>query len=154
MKYSKSLLLMMIILPWFTVPFLGKDTFKRYLPAGLFISLVVQIVHSIAKQRRWWWWHEPSGGLAFIGGPYFVGTLWILKWTYGKFIRYMALNLAVHSMFTYVLVDWLRKARIVSLVRLQKIHLLLIFLLDALLLYGFQVLKEQIEMNEECSRIE
>jgi hypothetical protein len=38
-KYSKSLLLLMMILTWFTVPMLGKDAFRRYLPAGLFIFL-------------------------------------------------------------------------------------------------------------------
>jgi len=54
-KYSKSLLLLLMITPWFTVPLLGKDAFKRFLPAGLFISLVVRIVNFIAKKRRWWW---------------------------------------------------------------------------------------------------
>jgi hypothetical protein len=53
-KYSKSMLLLMIILPWFTVPLLGKNSFKRFLPAGLFISLVVRIVNFIAKKRKWW----------------------------------------------------------------------------------------------------
>ncbi|MED4455029.1 hypothetical protein [Metabacillus fastidiosus] len=154
MKYSKSLLLMMMILPWFTVPLLGKNTFKRFSPAGLFISFIVAIVHFIAKKRKWWWWYETlhpkvSWGFPLILGPYFIGTLWILKWTYGSFVKYMTLNLIVNSMFTYILVDLLKKTGIASLVRLKKIQLLFIFIVDALLLYSFQFLKEKIQLQRK-----
>ncbi|WP_235815154.1 hypothetical protein [Neobacillus vireti] len=47
MKYSKSLMLLMIILSWFTTLLLGKSSFKRYLPAGLFSTLMVRIVNII-----------------------------------------------------------------------------------------------------------
>lgn len=148
-KYSKSLLLLVMILPWFTVPILGKDTFKRFLPAGLFISLVVRIVNFIAKKRRWWWWYETlspkmSGVIPFMWGPFLVGSMWILKWTYGKFFRYMLLNLVVDGMFTYGLVYYLHKFGIASLVRMKKIQLMYVFIFEALLLYGFQFLKEKV----------
>ncbi|OOP67671.1 hypothetical protein BWZ43_14630, partial [Heyndrickxia oleronia] len=91
-KYSKLLLLLMMILPWFTVPLMGKDAFKRFLPAGLFISLIVRIVNFIAKKRKWWWWYQTlhpkiSGVFPFIWGPFLIGSMWILKLTYGKFFR-------------------------------------------------------------------
>jgi hypothetical protein len=148
MKYSKVLLLLMMILPWFTVPLLGKDAFKRYLPAGLFITVVVRIVNLVAKKRKWWWWYESlhpkiSGVIPFMWGPFLVGSLWILKWTYGKFTKYLLLNFVIDSIFTYVLVDWLRRSGIASLVRMKKIHVSLIFLIESLLLYGFQFFREK-----------
>ncbi|MCM3454568.1 hypothetical protein M3685_11500 [Heyndrickxia oleronia] len=148
-KYSKSLLLLMMILPWFTVPLMGKEAFKRFLPAGLFISLIVRIVNFIAKKRKWWWWYQTlhtkiAGVFPFIWGPFLIGSMWILKLTYGKFFRYMFLNLAIDGAFTYGLVYYLQKLGIASLVRLKKINLLLIFTVEALLLYGFQIIKDRL----------
>jgi hypothetical protein len=149
LKYSKSLLLLLMILPWFSVPLLGKDAFKRFLPAGLFISLVVRMVNFVAKKRRWWWWYETlhpkmSGVIPFMWGPFLIGTLWILKWTYGKFLRYITLNIIVDGAFTYGLVYYLQKFGIASLVRMKKTPLMFIFMVEALLLYGFQFFKEKL----------
>ncbi|WP_225985304.1 hypothetical protein [Priestia endophytica] len=58
LKFPKVLLSLMLILPWFSLPLLGKRAVKRYLPAALFISLVVRIVHFIAKRKNWWHWEE------------------------------------------------------------------------------------------------
>jgi hypothetical protein len=148
-NYSKSLLLMMMTLPWFTIPMLGKASFKRFSPSSLLISLAVQIVHFIAKKRKWWWWYEKihpkePGGLPFILGPYLVGSLWILKWTYGKFFRYMILNLIVDGAFTYGLTYYLQKFGIAALVRMKKIQLMYVFTIQALLLYGFQFFREKV----------
>jgi len=84
-----------------------------------------------------------SGIVPFLWGPFIVGSLWILKLTYGKFIKYIILNLIVDSIFTYFLVSWLRKLGIASLVRLKKYQLSLLFFLKSLLLYGFQFIKEE-----------
>ncbi|MBU5212666.1 hypothetical protein [Heyndrickxia oleronia] len=147
-KYSKSLLLMVMIFPWFLVPMLGKDVFKRYLPSGIFISFVVLIVNFIAKKRKWWQWYEVLSPkvtwvIPFTWGPFLIGSLWILKLTYGKFFRYMLLNLIVDGVFTYGLMYYFRKFRIFSLVQMKKIQLMYVFMVDALLLYGFQLLKEK-----------
>lgn len=150
MKYSKTLLLLMMILSWFTTPLLGKSAFKRYLPAGLFISLMVRIVNVIAKKRKWWWWYETlhpklPGEIPFMLGPFLVGSMWILKWTYGKFVRYVILNLAVDSMFTYIVVHYLTKFGIASLVRMKKIQLMYVLTVLSFILYFFQFLKENVQ---------
>ncbi len=146
-KYMKSLLLIMMIFPWFSLPFIGRRSVKRFLPAAFFISLVVTIEDVIAKKRKWWWWYEGihpklSGIVPFLWGPFIVGSIWILKLTYGKFTKYIILNLIVDSMFTYFLVDCLRKLGIASLVRLKKYQLSLLFFLKSILLYGFHFIKE------------
>ena len=153
MSYSKSLLVLMTILSWFSLLFFGKGAVKRFLPAGLFITLVVTIEDLIAKKRKWWWWYEKihpklSGIVPFLLGPFFVGSMWILKLTYGKFIRYIILNLMVDSIFTYFLVDWLKRLGISSLVRLKKYQLSLLFFLKSLLLYGFQFVKEKVSLKK------
>ncbi|WP_225985302.1 hypothetical protein [Priestia endophytica] len=76
-------------------------------------------------------------------GPYLIGSMWILKLTYGRFVQFLLLNLFVDSLFTFVLVDFFKKRGIVSLVRLKKWGLALIFFIDSLLLYGFQYVKDK-----------
>ncbi|NRG34979.1 hypothetical protein HRF63_24280 [Bacillus circulans] len=148
MRHSRELLVLMMFLSWFLLPLIGKDAVKRFLPAGLFIALIVTIEDIIAKKRKWWWWYEKihpklSGIVPFLWGPFFIGSLWILKWTYGKYFRFIFINLVVDSIFVYFLVDWLKKLGIASLVRLKKYQLSLLFFFKSLLLYGFQFVKER-----------
>lgn len=138
----------MMILSWLSLPLLKKSEVKRFLPSGLFMVLIVKFVNIIARKRKWWWWYEKlhpelPGVFPFMWGPFLIGSLWILKFTYQKFFRYMFLNLIVDSLFTFVLVDWLTKLGIASLVRLKKIQLSLIFLILSVVLYGLQMGREK-----------
>ncbi|NRG30115.1 hypothetical protein HRF69_23835 [Bacillus circulans] len=152
MKYSKTLLILSMIVPWVTVPLLGKNTLKRYIAASTFIALMVRLTNIVAKRRKWWWWYEKihprvPGDIPFMLGSFFVGSIWILKWTYGKFFTYMGINMAFDSMFTYVIVPYLTKFGIASLVRISKMQLMYVFTVLALILYAFQFLYEKIPFN-------
>ncbi|WP_458415140.1 hypothetical protein ACNQFZ_10345 [Schinkia sp. CFF1] len=149
MKYSKLFLALMMILSWFSFAFTDKESIKRFLPASLFMAIIVKVVNLIAKKRKWWWWYEKvhpsvSGVFPFMFGPFFVGSFWILKSTYGNFMRYMGLNLITDSAFTYVLEPYLQKFGIASLVRMKKIQLMYVFTVLAFLLYGFQLIEEKV----------
>ena len=148
MKYSKQLLVSMIIISWFSLAFAGKESIKRFLPASLFMAIIVRVVNIIAKKRKWWWWYEKihpsvSGSFPFVWGSFFVSSLWIMKFTYGNFMRYIGLNVIAHSAFTYVLEPFLQKFGIASLVRMKKSQLMYVFTVLAFLLYGFQLVKEK-----------
>lgn len=150
MKYSKSFLSLLLILPWITLPLLGKDAVKRFLPASVFISLVVKVESIIAKRRKWWWFYEKinpklSGEFPLIWGPFLVGSMWILRLTYGKFFTYLISNLIVDSLFVYPFTSFCKRLGLFSLVRLKKIQLSLLFFFKSLLLYGFQFVKEKIK---------
>lgn len=41
----------MMILPWFSLPFIDKKSFKRYYPASIFISIIVWLESYIAKKE-------------------------------------------------------------------------------------------------------
>lgn len=144
---SKVFLLAMLALPWLTLPLLGKKSVKRFLPASLFICLVVRLESIIAKKRRWWWFYEKIhprmiGEFPLIWGGFLIGSMWILRLTYGKFLVYMVTNLIIDTLFTFPFVKFCKQMGILSLVRLKKYQLSLLFLLKSLLLYGFQYVKE------------
>lgn len=148
-KLSKAILLSLLILPWLTIPLLGGKTVKRFFLATTFISLVVRAESILAKKRRWWWVYEKihpklSGEFPLIWGPFFVGTMWILKLTYGKFFVYLITNLVTDTIFAYPFMNVCKRLGLGSLVRLKKYQLSIVFFVKSLLLYGFQFLKEKI----------
>ena len=59
----------------------------------------------------------------------------------------MGINMAFDSMFTYVIVPYLTKFGIASLVRISKMQLMYVFTVLALILYAFQFLYEKIPFN-------
>jgi hypothetical protein len=148
MKNSRFLLLLMMIIPWFSLPFLGKKTIKRFLPAAIFTSFIVKLENIIAFRRRWWGFYtqvhpKVKGDMSFILGPYLFTTFWIMRWTYGKFFLYLVVNTIMHFIFAYPVVNMLKRFGIVSFVRINPLQYVSILFSRALLLYGFQYIKEK-----------
>ncbi len=137
----------MAILPWLTAPFIGSKAIKRFLPGAIFMCIYVTAEGYLAEKRKWWWFPftgKPNvlGEMPLILGPFFVGSLWILKYTYGKFTIYSLLNIVVDSLFTFFVLDWFKKIGYVTLVRFNKFQLSLIFLVKSILMYAFQYIYE------------
>jgi hypothetical protein len=145
MRKNKMILLVMMILPWLSMPFLGKRNIKRFYPGALFICVWVFFESVIAKKRVWWRFYEKltpkgTGEMPLIIGPFFVGSLWILKFTFGKLKRYFFVNLIMDVFFVYPGLFVLKRLGIASLLRLKHYQLLSIFMSKAMIMYGFQSL--------------
>lgn len=144
MRKNKMILLVMMLLPWLSLPLLGKRTIKRFYPGALFIVVWVAVESIVAKKRMWWRIYEriiPKviGEMPFIIGPFFVGSLWILKFTFGNFFRYLYLNFFLDTLFAFPGMYTLRKLGIASLVRLKPYQMVLLFMSKSVLMYGFQI---------------
>jgi hypothetical protein len=148
MKYVKSLFVLIAVLSWFSLAFAGKKSVKRFLPTSLFMAVIVTVVQFIAKKRRWWFWYgkkHPSvlASFPFTWGIFFAGSLWIMKFAYGNFKRYIGVNLIVHLVFTYIGEPILNKFGVAQLVRMKKIQLMYVLTMLALLFYGIHFTKEK-----------
>ncbi|MCM3456671.1 hypothetical protein M3685_22485 [Heyndrickxia oleronia] len=149
MKKYKPYLAIALILPILTLPFLGRSTFKRFYPSVLFICSIVLLESIVAYKRVWWWFYNKimpkpiSDMFLIIAGPFFVGSLWILKFTYGKFKRYLAINFIIDTIFVYIIINLFKKIGYGSLVRIKRYQFLSLFLLKAILLYMFQFVREK-----------
>lgn len=147
MKHAKLFYLGILILPWLSVPFLGKKALKKHLPAAIFISVFTKILDTFGEKKRWWRFYKgipPLDSMNFFNfGPYIVTSLWILKMTYGKFFLYLISNNILHFFFNLIGLKLVDYFKIFTLVRLTKIKYFFINLMRALLLYGFQIMWEQ-----------
>ncbi|MGX4607848.1 hypothetical protein [Priestia sp. JNUCC 25] len=156
MKKSRLILIIMVLLSWSSLLFLGRRDFQKYLPATLFTVLVTKITHKIAKKRKWWRFEESihpkiSGDDTWAWGLFFPSTLWILKLSFGKIWSYITYNFVLHTSFVYLLLSFLKKLKIVSLVKLSKKQYLLVLFCREILLYSFQFSKEYIERKKPNS---
>ncbi|MFD2216377.1 hypothetical protein [Metabacillus endolithicus] len=148
MKLTKTFNILMILLPWLSLPLVGLKYFKRYFPSAISMCIYLMAEGRYAEKKKWWWF--PSNikrnfivELPLIIGPFFIGSLWVLKYTYGKFKLYFFINLLVDSFFTYFVIDWFKKIGYVTLVRLSKFQLSIVFLIKTFVLYGSQLLYEK-----------
>ncbi|MCM3692187.1 hypothetical protein [Neobacillus niacini] len=143
MKNSKLFYTALLILPWLTVPLLGRNSFKKYLPAAIFICTFTKAIDIFGENKKWWRFYKgipPFDSMNFFNfGPYFVTSLWMLKMTYGKFPLYLISNMILHICFIYLGgINLVKRYKIFSLVKLTKFQYFAIDLLRGLLLYSFQ----------------
>jgi hypothetical protein len=137
----------MILISWLSLPFVGRSSIKRFLPASIFIIIFEALNVQIGKKRKWWvFYNKPnsyiSGEFPFNIGPFFVGTIWILKWTYGNFKKFILLNAIVDAFFAFVIAKLTEKQKVAKLVRLNHFQFFLYMFYKAFILYGFQYIFE------------
>jgi len=86
----------MLILPWFTLFFMKRGEIKRYMPVALFAIVLTTIIHDIGITLGFWVVQEAAFPFNEMM-PYFYGlipvlTIWIFKFTNGRFWVYMVTN--------------------------------------------------------------
>jgi hypothetical protein len=148
LKNQKLFYIALLILPWLTVPFLGRSSFKKFLPAAIFISTFTKAIDLFGEKKNWWRFYKgipPLDSMNFFNfGPYLVTSLWALKMTYGKFPLYLISNLILHICFIFLGgVKLVSHFKIFTLEKLTKFQYLAIDFLRALLLYAFQFISEK-----------
>lgn len=100
------------------------------------------------KKQKWWvFYNKPNsylfGEFPLNIGPFLIGSIWILKWTYGNFIRFTLLNPIVNAFFAFPFSVFAKKARYYSLVRINGLQFFLYFFSKAFLFYWIQFILEK-----------
>lgn len=140
----------LIVIPWLTLLFIGKKSFKRYFPAGIFIVIFEILNHLYGHKRNWWKFYDKRKSFMrdefpFSIGPYLPVSMWILKYTYGNFKKFILLNLISDGLFAFFFIDIFKFFKIIRLNRLTHIQFFLYLHYKAYLLYGFQYLFEKVK---------
>lgn len=147
-KNRKLLLLSLLIIPWLTIPFIGRDALKKYLPSTIFLCTFTEVLDRLGEERRWWRFFKgipPFNSMNFFNwGPYFVASMWMLRTTYGRFPLYLIANLILQMAFTFLggvkLAD---QFRVFRFIRLSKMNYIILNMFRATLLYIFQYINDK-----------
>ncbi len=136
-----------ILFPWLSLLFLGKRNIKRFFPAALG-TVIYEIIHQkIGQKRKYWVFYDKrssfiSNELPFSIGPYVPISMWILKFSYGNFKRFLLFNAVFDGLFAFPLIQFLKKVKIANLYRLNGFQFFLYLFHKAFVLYGLQYLAE------------
>lgn len=143
MSNRKLLAWAILILPWFTVPFIGKRAFIRFLPATTFVDLILSLFSVIAGKKKLWKVNNPlfpfsSLDFSFILGLFFVTTVWMFKLTYGNFLKFMALNIGADYIFVFHIMKYFKKVKFFILKKMTYPQFFYTSITLAAIMYGLQ----------------
>jgi hypothetical protein len=149
-KRHKVFNLFLILIPWFSLLFIGKRNIKRYSLAGVFIVIFEIINHLYGHKRKWWKFYDKPKSfirdeLPFDIGPYMPLSLWILKFSYGNFKKFVLLNVFANGFFAFLFIPVLKKFKIVRLNRLNYFQFFIYIHYKAYILYGLQYFFEKVK---------
>jgi hypothetical protein len=147
-KIQKLVNIALVLIPWSTLLFLGKRNLKRFLPATILIVLFEIINGMIGKRRHWWlFYNKPEshlfGEFPYYIGPFFVNSLWVLKWTFGNFKRFLLFNMILNLTFAFPIARFSRKIQYWSLNKINGFQFFIYYFYKAFLLYFIQYLFEK-----------
>ncbi|SDD90794.1 hypothetical protein [Sporomusa acidovorans] len=101
----------MLIPPWLTLFFMKRQEIKKWMPAALFVMVTTTIIHEVGITWGIWETHEnayPLGHMiSFTYGALPIGAMWILKYTYGRFWLYAAVQLVGSAILVFIVQPWL-----------------------------------------------
>ena len=147
MDKKKTFGLAMLIVPWLTVPFMGKKSFFRFLPVASFVNLFLSVLAVIANKKKWWVNKSPlSPGFVdftYILGPFFVATLWVFKLTYGNFLKYLITNMVIDAINAYPFAQIWEKVGVFKFKKLNHTIWYFICVSLAIIIYGYQYIVEK-----------
>ncbi|MDZ5472845.1 hypothetical protein SM124_14020 [Bacillus sp. 31A1R] len=140
--------LIIILIPWLSLLFIGKQNFKRYSLSGIFIILFEIVNHLYGHRKKWWKFYDKPKSfikdeLPFSVGPYMPLSMWLLKFSYGNFKKFVALNAIADGVFAFFVMDVLKKFKIIRLNKLNRVQFFFYINYKAYLLYGVQYLVEK-----------
>jgi hypothetical protein len=133
----------LIVVPWLSLLFIGKHNLKRFSLAGIVIVLVEIINHKIGQKRKWWIFYDKrksflKNELPFSIGPYMPLSMWLLKFSYGNFKKFVLLNVIADGLFAFPIITFIKKMKILRLNKLNNFQFFLYIHYKAYILYGVQ----------------
>lgn len=150
--------LSIIIIPWLSLIFIGKGYIRRYSLASFMVSLFEIINHIYGHKRKWWKFYDKRKSfirdeLPFDIGPYIPISIWILKFSYGNFKKFVLLNAFVNALFTFLFIPFLKKIKIVRLNRLSYFQFFIYIQYKAYILYGLQYMVEKVKNHNTGTNV-
>jgi hypothetical protein len=140
--------LIIIIIPWLSLIFIGKRNIKRYSLVSVIIGYFETLNHIYGNQRKWWKFYDTPKSflrdeLPFDIGSYIPLSMWILTFSYGNFKKFVLLNALANGIFAFIFMPFIKKIKIVRLNRLNYLQFFIYIHYKAYILYGLQYLFEK-----------
>lgn len=144
----------MLFLPWLTLLLMKREDVKRFAPVGLLSALTGAVIGEFGGAFQLWGIGESvfpfSHSATFTYGAIPVTSMWVFKFTYGRFWTYLLTNAVLDLGFAYIILPWLVSIGVLSFLRSS----LIVYIINwghQILLYGYQIWQESIFVKNEIT---
>ncbi|MFC4321386.1 hypothetical protein [Litchfieldia salsa] len=149
--------LLLVFIPWLTVLFIGKKSLKRYSLSSIIIGIYEILSHVQGRKKKYWKFYDKPKNflrdeLPFDIGPYVPASMWILKYTYGNFKKFVLVNGIFDAIFAFLFIPFLEKIKILRLHRLNYLQFFFYIHYKAYLLYGVQYIVEKVKGSNSLDK--
>ncbi|WP_110114401.1 hypothetical protein [Bacillus sp. CGMCC 1.16541] len=132
----------LLIGPWFLLFFFDLQRIKRFVPVGLFASLVLTIVFQLAEKYEWWIIKDNLFFLTnitpYVYGVFLVGTILIFYISYPSFPFFMLVNIVVDLFEALIISPLFQRLGIYEAKNMNQFAIFLLMIAIAALLYFYQ----------------
>jgi hypothetical protein len=97
----------LFVIPWLSLVFINRSDLRRYMPVALFVTVINTLIYQVAYYYNWWrevglfeW--DKIASISWVYSAYLVATIWIFRFTYGKFWLYFIINLLLDGIYVFV----------------------------------------------------
>lgn len=145
---NQVIIWLLLIVPWLSLLLIKKDDIRRYLPSAFFTVFACIVIYFSGIYAELWY----SRAVAFpfvICGLMPVITLWVFKFSYGHFLKYIVLNSILDLGFAFVILPWFAHIGIFGMRPFTSIIALFTTLALAAIVYGYQKWQEKLIMHME-----
>jgi hypothetical protein len=136
----------MLIIPWLTLLFMKKEDVKRFMAVTLFAIVTGLLINDIAETLNLFIVRQTvfplSHTMPYALSLFPVATIWVFRFTYGRFWLYMTANLVLDLFFNLLIMPLILKMGILEQNNFSTYKGLLLTLVHAVLLYGYQLWQE------------
>jgi hypothetical protein len=138
----------LLIFPWFTVFFMTREAVKRFMPAALLATIISIIVVEVGVTLEWWIVKESAYPLRSPANIFSLNpliTMWLLRFTYGRFWLYIAIDVLANLGFSYWFIGYVLSRRdIIQYLEFGPLHVFLITTVTGIVIYVYQKWQEGI----------
>ena len=127
---------------------MNKKEVKHWMPVAMVALVLTIIIHDVGTTLGFWATRESTFPFYQLT-PYFFGTMpvltiWVFKFTYGRFLTYMVTNLILDIGFNFFLLNYFLPSRDIINFNISPFLSLPITLIHAVVIYGYQMWQDNV----------
>ncbi|MBM7703030.1 hypothetical protein [Metabacillus iocasae] len=139
---NQLILWALFLAPWLLIIPLNTERVKRFVPVGLFSTVLITIVYQLGERYEWWVLKENLFFLTnmtpSVYGLFIVMTIIVFYFTYPSFWLYLIANIILDVLQVVILGKLLDQVNLYELKSMPAYGIFLIALLISLINYLFQ----------------
>lgn len=139
---NQLILWLALFVPWLSLPFMKEVDRKRFMPSAFFSVFTSLTFYFIGVSAGFWYITDEFYPF-IISGLLPVTTLWVIRFTYGRFWTYFITNAVLDLIYAFIIIPWSGDIGILGVGPITTVMVFVISVMMAVLIYYYQAWQEK-----------